>query len=56
MWLEYNGQPVKWHFPIGVIFDLCMGSDIQLPWNIIVHFDKFPESQIFRFSSRFNKI
>ncbi|KAF5286907.1 hypothetical protein FQA39_LY00440, partial [Lamprigera yunnana] len=48
MWLEYNGQPLKWHFPIGVIFDLYVGSDIQLPWNITVHFDKFPESQIFR--------
>ncbi|XP_033227342.1 autophagy protein 5 [Belonocnema kinseyi] len=43
MWLEFNGIPLKWHFPIGVLLDLY-GNDIQLPWNIVVHFDKFPEN------------
>lgn len=52
MWLECDGQPVKWHFPIGVVCDLYVGADIQLPWNITVHFDKFPELQIFRFSTK----
>lgn len=45
MWLEYNGIPLKWHFPIGVLLDIY-GEDVQLPWNIVVHFDKFPENEI----------
>lgn len=45
MWLEYNGAPLKWHLPIGVLHDLH-AEDIQLPWNITVHFDKFPENVI----------
>ncbi|XP_050517968.1 autophagy protein 5 [Diabrotica virgifera virgifera] len=52
MWLEYNGQPLKWHYPIGVLFDLSFDKDEILPWNIIVHFDKFPEAEIFRFSNK----
>lgn len=48
MWLEFNGIPIKWHFPIGLLFDLHMAQEVQLPWNIIVHFDKFPENVIFR--------
>ncbi|XP_012279160.1 autophagy protein 5 [Orussus abietinus] len=43
MWLEFNGIPLKWHFPIGVLLDLY-SNDMQLPWNIIVHFEKFPEN------------
>lgn len=52
MWLEYDGQPIRWHLPIGVLFDLCMNAEVQLPWNIIVHFGKFPETQIFRFNNK----
>ncbi|XP_018333426.1 autophagy protein 5 [Agrilus planipennis] len=51
MWLEYNGQALKWHYPIGVLFDLLVESDSDLPWNIIVHFDKFPDT-IFRFNNK----
>ncbi|XP_011632811.1 autophagy protein 5 [Pogonomyrmex barbatus] len=43
MWLEFNGMPLKWHYPIGVLLDIYF-NDIQLPWNIVVHFDKFPEN------------
>lgn len=53
MWLEYNGQPIKWQYPIGVLFDLLIEQDDQLPWNITVHFDKFPESQIYKFSNKY---
>lgn len=45
MWLDFNGIPLKWHYPIGVLYDLS-ASDIQLPWNITVHFSKFPEKEI----------
>lgn len=52
MWLEYDGQPIKWHFPIGVLFDIHMGSDIQLPWNIVVHFENFPKTQVYKFNNK----
>ncbi|XP_046403770.1 autophagy protein 5 [Ischnura elegans] len=51
MWLDFNGQPLKWHYPIGLLFDL-QGNDISLPWNITVHFDKFPEAEILHCPSR----
>lgn len=43
MWLDYNGQPLKWHCPIGFLYDLYCGNDPQLPWTLTVHFTKFPE-------------
>lgn len=52
MWLEYNGQPLKWQYPIGVLFDLSFGNGDTLPWNLTVHFDKFPEQEIYRFSNK----
>ncbi|XP_041350590.1 autophagy protein 5-like [Gigantopelta aegis] len=45
MWLEYENQPLKWHYPIGVLFDLY-GADASLPWNIKVHFQDFPEDEL----------
>ena len=45
MWLECEGQALKWHSPIGVLFDLS-GADNHLPWNITVHFQNFPELEI----------
>ncbi|XP_014210724.1 autophagy protein 5 [Copidosoma floridanum] len=47
MWLEFNGTPLKWHLPIGVLMDLYH-NDIQLPWHITVHFDKYPEDVLMR--------
>ncbi|KAG5882131.1 hypothetical protein JTB14_005960 [Gonioctena quinquepunctata] len=52
MWLEYSGAPLKWHYPIGLLHDLLFDTDDRLPWNIIVHFDKFPETEIFRFRNK----
>ncbi|KAK0089269.1 hypothetical protein PV325_008209 [Microctonus aethiopoides] len=51
MWLEFNGTPLKWHFPIGVLLDIY-SNDIELPWNIVVHFDKFPEHDIMHCSNK----
>lgn len=53
MWLEYDNQPIKWHYPIGVLFDILISSEDELPWNITVHFDKFPETQIYKFSNKY---
>lgn len=51
MWLDFNGQALKWHYPIGVLFDMNK-SDIQLPWTITVHFEKFPEDELIHCVSR----
>ncbi|XP_066586147.1 autophagy protein 5 [Prorops nasuta] len=45
MWLEFNGIPLKWHYPIGVLLDIY-ANDIQLPWTIVVHFNNFPENAL----------
>jgi len=52
MWLEYNGVPIKWHYPIGLWFDLYAASDLTLPWPINVHFEEFPETKILRCTSK----
>ncbi|XP_018579453.1 autophagy protein 5 [Anoplophora glabripennis] len=52
LWLEYNGQPLKWHYPIGVLYDLLHEPEDLLPWNLTVHFDKFPDTEIYKFSNK----
>lgn len=47
VWFSYNEVPLKWHYPIGLLFDL-LASDGVLPWTIIVHFKKFPEDILFK--------
>ncbi|XP_022101326.1 autophagy protein 5-like [Acanthaster planci] len=51
MWFDYEGQPLKWHYPVGVLFDLY-AHGIVLPWNITVHFKNFPEEDILRCRSK----
>eukprot|EP00667_Euglena_gracilis_P015753 EG_transcript_16403 len=49
MWLSHNNAPVKWHLPLGVIYDMihqdsdpAAGPVLQLT----VHFDGFPEGKV----------
>ncbi|RUS71432.1 hypothetical protein EGW08_020815 [Elysia chlorotica] len=51
MWLEYEGQALKWHYPIGLLFDL-FGSKADLPWNLTVHFQNFPEEELLHCPSK----
>lgn len=53
MWLDYNGIPLKWHYPIGVLFDLygsasAVGVSWDLPWPLTIHFQGFPEGRLLR--------
>lgn len=45
IWLEHDNQPLKWHYPVGLLFDLY-GSETSLPWTITVHFKDFPEEEL----------
>jgi autophagy-related protein 5 len=56
LWLEYESSPLKWHYPIGVLYDLYTSSassiSSHLPWHITVHLSKFPEGEILRFPDK----
>ena len=51
IWFSYNEIPLKWHYPIGVLFDLLVTDDI-LPWQITVNFKNFPEDVLFKCSNK----
>ncbi|KAK4474362.1 hypothetical protein MN116_001525 [Schistosoma mekongi] len=40
-WLEHAHQPLKWHYPIGLVFDMC-ADKMDIPWKITVHFSNYP--------------
>lgn len=56
MWFDYKGTPLKWHHPIGALFDLLKGggldNDEGLPWQLTVHFSRFPTQQLIPCQSR----
>ncbi|EFA82416.1 autophagy protein 5 [Heterostelium album PN500] len=54
LWLEYKGIPLKWHIPIGVLFDMLVATPDTTAsqiWNITVHFQSFPEKVLLRCSN-----
>lgn len=51
MWLDYDGQPIKWHHPVGLSWDL-FGSSSDLPWRLILHFSKFPTEDLVRCNTK----
>ncbi|VDN18064.1 unnamed protein product [Gongylonema pulchrum] len=42
VWLQYNGKPLKWHYPVGVLFDLLKKDDF-LPWTVTLKTKDFPK-------------
>lgn len=51
MWLAYASQPLKWHYPIGVLYDIYSEGD-SMPWNVTVHFQEFPEDELLHCPSK----
>lgn len=51
IWLDFDGQPIKWQHPIGLSWDL-FGSNYDLPWNLILHFSDFPAKELIRCNTK----
>jgi len=54
MWFSYLGSPMKWHHPIGLLYDLLTGAaqELSLPWQLTVHFSNFPADILLPCNSR----
>eukprot|EP01113_Clastostelium_recurvatum_P035984 TRINITY_DN5072_c0_g2_i1.p1 TRINITY_DN5072_c0_g2~~TRINITY_DN5072_c0_g2_i1.p1 ORF type:complete len:340 (-),score=101.29 TRINITY_DN5072_c0_g2_i1:94-1113(-) len=56
VWFDYKSVPLKWHYPVGVLFDLYAtqnnnnagGHRPDLPWDLTLHFQGFPSSVLLR--------
>ncbi|KAI9332919.1 autophagy protein Apg5-domain-containing protein, partial [Zopfochytrium polystomum] len=53
LWYDWKGIPLKWHYPIGLLYDiLASGSQqthqMSLPWELTVHVTSFPSDKLFR--------
>nr|NP_001071885.1 autophagy protein 5 [Ciona intestinalis]CAJ31265.1 autophagy protein 5 [Ciona intestinalis] len=51
VWFEFNGNPLRWHYPCGLLFDLHCDTTSDLPWPITVHFQNFPQGELIRCNS-----
>ncbi|KAJ5287854.1 Autophagy protein [Penicillium angulare] len=63
-WFAFEGVPLKWHYPIGLLFDLYAGVDpatrgstpsadsqedeSPVPWRLTVHFRDWPVEDLVR--------
>ncbi|MCJ1253077.1 autophagy protein 5 [Lignoscripta atroalba] len=62
-WFSFEGVPLKWHYPIGLLYDLFSGSSPSqapnqrpfsedtpdpLPWKLVLHFTEWPDEQLVR--------
>ena len=54
MWFSYRGTPLRWHLPIGLLYDLTLLSPepASLPWQLTAHFTQFPSDQLLPCHSR----
>lgn len=55
MWFDFQGTPLKWHLPVGVLYDqICVISSepVLPPWSITVHFGSFPQSEILKWDTK----
>ena len=51
LWLDYNGTPLKWHYPVGLLYDLyaneaSANTSSNLPWTVNVHFSDYPADML----------
>jgi len=52
VWLDYNGLPLKWHYPLGLLYDLFYKADFESAskdfWSITLHYGNYPVDKLFR--------
>ncbi|KAF9978251.1 autophagy protein 5 [Actinomortierella ambigua] len=57
VWYDYEGTPLKWHYPIGLLYDLHGiqassnkpgARETLLPWKVTVHFQNFPADRLIK--------
>uniref|UniRef100_A0A914KZZ4 Autophagy protein 5 n=2 Tax=Meloidogyne TaxID=189290 RepID=A0A914KZZ4_MELIC len=47
VWLLNNGEEmIRWHYPIGVLYDMYRGKDQNLPWVVTVRLKDFPDELV----------
>lgn len=58
-WFSFEGVPLKWHYPVGLLYDLYAGADpaskgadlfsnSSLPWRLTLHFSDWPDEELVR--------
>ncbi|KAF8455127.1 autophagy protein Apg5-domain-containing protein [Terfezia claveryi] len=63
-WLDFEGVPLKWHWPIGLLYDILTGRDPsyatmdfnsgdehRLPWTLTLHYSEYPTEHLMRLDS-----
>lgn len=53
IWFSFNNVPLKWHYPVGLLFDLHnppKDSLPLLPFHLEVHFHRFPSEVLLPYS------
>ncbi|KAF9099824.1 autophagy protein 5 [Mortierella sp. GBA35] len=56
VWFDHEGTPLKWHYPIGLLFDIHglqaasrrKESMLPLPWRVTVHSQNFPGEKLIK--------
>lgn len=54
VWFSYKDVPLKWHIPIGVLFDLVAGD--SLPWEIKLRISEFPSDKLTRLGTNIEDV
>lgn len=51
LWFDFEGVPLRWTLPVGVLFDMCLASKNArgtLPWHLTLHTQGFPSAALLR--------